>query len=231
MPITQDRMIALINAARDYKQAYESTRASIETHFTAANIGQTDWTQALHAVWERTKPSVVLQNYKSSEIIAVEHSHFVSHRGRNNRAAKSARKHRKSLVKGVSNQPMSTESVRDVPEQLKPYQFEPSDYSVNAYGAVTEEAQAIAKHKDKNHYTMTGSEGTSITVENTDDQQIQSDSDLEFGGDDEPATIHISQPISDQSKQSIDNFIETQIAKEEYEQKYGKLHKPHDENK
>lgn len=122
MPITQDRMIALINAGRDYKQAYESTRAAIELHFTAVQTSQEEPGPALEAIFQHTKPATVLTNISNSaSILEVEHSYFHHFRKRNDNAAARALRKRRSLLTGLMAKP-SAEPTQQLPQSTAPKQ-------------------------------------------------------------------------------------------------------------
>lgn len=122
MPITQDRMIAIVNAGRDYKQAYESTRAAIEHHFNAVLSNNEEPAIALEAIFQHTKPAIVLQNISNSAaILEVEHAYFRHFRKRNDNAAARALRKRRSLLTGLMTQP-SAEPTQQLPQSTAPKQ-------------------------------------------------------------------------------------------------------------
>jgi hypothetical protein len=98
MPITQSRMIALINAGRDYKQAFENARQSIEVHMKAAQDKEESWEEALTHIWSFTLPKLLVTNMNSAAVLEVEYSHFRSFQNKNNRAAKAARRRRDGMT-------------------------------------------------------------------------------------------------------------------------------------
>lgn len=102
MPITQDRMIALANAGHDYQTAYQDTWKSIEDHYLAVQNGEETAAEALQSLFLYNNPRLRVTNMQSAAAIAVERSHFRSFQGKNNRAAKWARKQRKGLASQLS---------------------------------------------------------------------------------------------------------------------------------
>ena len=88
MPITQSRMIALINAANDYKSALETILDSIRT--LADDISQSKTTPAaafqyLEAM--ASTRSLLSRPSASPSTIALEHYHFARNHRRNSRVA------------------------------------------------------------------------------------------------------------------------------------------------
>ena len=187
MPITQDRMIALINSGLDYKQAYESARASIEQHFSAANAGEEDWIIALHTVWERTKPSVVLQSTNSAVVLAVEHQHFKYFRNRNNYAAKEAKKYRDRLAARVASADITT-----IPAQPPAQLNTPAAIAARkaAHTATTAQPEPVHAPKGFN--------------QSSDSVQINPDSELDFG----PAAVQPTQSVAPAVKGFFDQLDE-----------------------
>ena len=88
MPITQSRMIALINAANDYKSALETILDSIRT--LSASVSQSKTTPAaafqyLEAM--ASTRSLLSRPSASPSTIALEHYHFARNHRRNSRVA------------------------------------------------------------------------------------------------------------------------------------------------
>lgn len=179
MPITQSRMIALVNAGRDYKQAYESTRAAIETHFTAANNSEEDWAVALHRVWEHTKPSIVVQNLNSAAILEVEHSYFHHFRKRNDNAAARALRKRRKLLVDVMSQP-EAEPTKRLPQTTAP--------------------KHTIRPEEPNYKRE-----PLPTLPNTDGEQIQSDSSLDF---------NLAEAAEPETADVINKFLQEQEERE-----------------
>ena len=166
MPISQNRMIALINSGLDYKAAYESTRAAIEQHFAAANEEEEDWAIALHTVWEHTKPSIVVQSTNSAVVLAVECQHFKQFRNRNNYAAKEARKYRDKLAARVASEAAGI-TPNEGPAQL------------NTPAAKAAQRASIQAKRKLNHGF----------AQSTDEDQVQADSDLALGETDKASVL------------------------------------------
>lgn len=88
MTISQQRMIALINAALDYKGALEDIQALANAEFSQARYGAKSWQAAADAVALYLARDMMLNHpTRSAEIISVEAAHFKRFKRRNDRNA------------------------------------------------------------------------------------------------------------------------------------------------
>ncbi len=127
MPITQSRMIALINAANDYKSALETILDSIRT--LADDISQSKTTPAaafqyLEAM--ASTRSLLSRPSASPSTIALEHYHFARNHRRNSRVANQQAASRRAA--GIQPRP-----TNDFPYQ-----------TTNLYGFTPPKPQALA---------------------------------------------------------------------------------------
>jgi hypothetical protein len=96
MPISQYRMIALINAASDYQQALATACHTAEMYFNLAKTGKMSYGEAL-TMCQGIIKEIGLLSYpiESARIISTEKTHFSREAKRNDRAA--ARKRAQAL--------------------------------------------------------------------------------------------------------------------------------------
>lgn len=96
MPITQDRMLALIDAADDYKYALEGLVAQIEAIRAARASGQ-DYREPLAFLLQSPRIASMLHDpVATATTLATERAHFKAARGRNIRHAEYLRRKRTS---------------------------------------------------------------------------------------------------------------------------------------
>ena len=77
MPITQSRMMALVNAAQDYKNALRSAQQIVKTNLIAARQGRASAADALEQIGLMVTEFGLLQHkIESAETIAIESKHF-----------------------------------------------------------------------------------------------------------------------------------------------------------
>jgi hypothetical protein len=95
MPITQSRMIALINAAHDFEQALDKAKHMTNSYWQMAHSGSMSWQEAFTLANTALSTDQYLQTpIQSGQTIAVERSHFKSAAKRNDRAAIRQANHR-----------------------------------------------------------------------------------------------------------------------------------------
>lgn len=88
MPITQPRMIALLNAAIDYQQAFDAAVGLLERELQRAIDGKLTWEGAARNMELMVKHQGMLTHpIQSYSIIQVERAHWRSHARRNINAA------------------------------------------------------------------------------------------------------------------------------------------------
>src|SRR5258708_19099946 len=89
MPITQDRMIALLNAGIDYQQAFDRSIEILKEEFEKGENGEITWEQAAWNMHILVSPTGLLAKpIQSYSIIQVERAHWRSNARRNINAAK-----------------------------------------------------------------------------------------------------------------------------------------------
>lgn len=102
MPITQPRMIALLNAAIDYQQAFDAAVGLLERELQRAISGQLTWEGAARNMELLVKHQGMLTHpIQSYSIIQVERAHWRSHARRNINAAQRQAQKRASQGGGV----------------------------------------------------------------------------------------------------------------------------------
>jgi hypothetical protein len=95
MPITQPRMIALLNAAIDYQQAFDAAVQFLQRELQRAERGQLTWEEAARNMELMVKHTGMLTHpIQSYSIIQVERAHWRSHARRNINAAERQREKR-----------------------------------------------------------------------------------------------------------------------------------------
>lgn len=101
MPITQDRMIALISAGRDYKQALDRVTNAIGANVKRAREGMVSPTEALFEL-EMYEQVILLLNdpLKSASIIEIEAAYFKRNARRNEAAAAWHKEDREAKARG-----------------------------------------------------------------------------------------------------------------------------------
>lgn len=100
MTIPQSRMIALINAARDYQHAFQHLSQIIAEYHALAKSGQIDAAAALQEILFRAGPGLLHQPAKTTTAIQLEYEHFRANYKRNERTRiKAAIKREKQGIK------------------------------------------------------------------------------------------------------------------------------------
>ena len=98
MPITQTRMIALINAANDYRQAFTTLISHITSQRQNIDASLTTPAYAFEYIEAVAQPHLLLSTpEQSATTIAIEHYHFSHSLRRNQRAAEKASTRRRLL--------------------------------------------------------------------------------------------------------------------------------------
>ena len=116
MPISQSRMISLLNAASDYRQALEAACQFIQRQTQEFHDGKCTAEQALFEIERRASPRLALEFPDVSPgTIGIEHYHFRANRARNNRAR--IREERKRRDAGIparqrSDMPFQSDHLR-----------------------------------------------------------------------------------------------------------------------
>jgi hypothetical protein len=103
MPITQERVIAILNAAQDYEEAL-STALSLTAQFChAAAKGEKTWQEALEQLRGlHNLRGLLTRPLTSAKTLAVERAHFKKHARENDAAAaRAARKRRRETFSPV----------------------------------------------------------------------------------------------------------------------------------
>lgn len=96
MPITQSRMLSLLSAAQDYKQALELVCHTLAAQEASLREGTTTPAQALQLCFASANAVVLLSNPTiSPAVIGVESAHFKSNQRRNIKKAEKARAKRR----------------------------------------------------------------------------------------------------------------------------------------
>lgn len=89
MPITQDRMIAVLNAAQDYEQALQRAVALIRTHAQQAKDGVITWQEAMeNTVMLVSAQALLTRTITTNKTLGAERQHFKAFARRNERSAK-----------------------------------------------------------------------------------------------------------------------------------------------
>lgn len=98
MPITQSRMISLINAALDYQQAFSRAKECIAREHSYATSGVISPEGALHNIESFVQEIGMLSHpVESPLIIASERRHFRANAAKNRASRKWQEKHRREL--------------------------------------------------------------------------------------------------------------------------------------
>ena len=119
MPITQDRLVALIQAARDYQHAFAELRKTVIQQERNVRAGRASPAEALDYIIGLTdrEDAFLLRPIETTRAIEVEHDHFRSHGRDNRRAAKRAEERRRR--QGVpSRHPASLDDLSTASVQL-----------------------------------------------------------------------------------------------------------------
>jgi hypothetical protein len=88
MPISQDRMLAVLAAAADYAQGLAQARELVRVELTRAQSGQISPLEALEHLEILVTPAGLLNSpLGSAQVLAVEQEHFRKSAGRNAREA------------------------------------------------------------------------------------------------------------------------------------------------
>ena len=107
MPITQDRMLALIAAGEDYQQALAQARELITTNRNRVLDGQISPQDAINLLSQFIVPELLLKSPSRSEsTLYIERKHFNSNAARNERAKfrKDRQRHRPKRAEHSSRQ-------------------------------------------------------------------------------------------------------------------------------
>jgi hypothetical protein len=89
MPITQDRVIAILNAAQDYEQALSRAVGLIRTHAQQAKDGVITWQEAMETTMMLVSAGALLtRSITTNKTLAAERQHFKDFARRNERSAR-----------------------------------------------------------------------------------------------------------------------------------------------
>ena len=107
MPITQSRMISLINASRDCLNALKQMRVEVDHQCTLTHAGEKSATEALETLRIILSMARLLQAPDATlATIAIEGDHFARHKARNQRA-----KNRQELARQKLYKPKNETSI------------------------------------------------------------------------------------------------------------------------
>lgn len=130
MPITQDRLLALLSAAEDFKRAFERARDIISAQVDAAS----NMRKSVHEALGIIDRQVVLQNllenpYTTGAALQTEQNHFKPHRVNTNRrvAAKKAQQRRDAGIPLAQSSPSRFKPGEPPPPRrpsAAPYDYE-----------------------------------------------------------------------------------------------------------
>ncbi len=201
MPITQDRMLSLLAAGEDYQQALERYWVVAQSTRQRVAAGQITAQQGFDLLAIETRPEWLLKYpYDSPAVLKLEHLHFKRESKRNKRKAEKARENRAAQHAG----------------ELPPDRGDGREFGRLGAGRTRLE-QDLNIQPDAN--ILLRGTATSLTIEptvvrvvkNTDGEQVQSDTDLEFG----------EACPSPEARAAIDKFFAEQDEKERYQEQYG----------
>ena len=142
MPITQDRVLALLNAALDYQQALDALIMIIKSNYRLADSEKQEWQAAMQMVNAQAEPFGLLTKPRESvEIIAAEKTHFRSTTiSRNNWQKERQQRIRASL--GITQQRVAR----------KP-KHQPDDYEIFEPRPITTAPSSVSSR----HHDLAGS--------------------------------------------------------------------------
>lgn len=135
MPITQDRMIALISAARDYKQALTRVTTAISNASTRVSLGQSSLQEAFGEICNYEQIVLLLQDpLNSPSVIEIEAAYFKRNARRNIAAAKWQAEDRALKAQGITPARKSYKPDKQVPT----YRPAAPDHSSPEHGIIRE---------------------------------------------------------------------------------------------
>lgn len=86
MPITQDRMLALLHAAQDYRHALTTIIETIKQHERAVEFGRETMEVAMQVIFAQSNPAVLLTEPEATvATLTIEAKHFKDNAKRNTR--------------------------------------------------------------------------------------------------------------------------------------------------
>lgn len=198
MPITQNRILALIDAARDYQQAWRKAVQFFAGQASAIQAGLTTHEQAWAQLAIIMQSHIALESpITTTETLARETEHFRTAFKKNIQSAKWQRTKR-----GLN--PQAKEYGLDSTQQAK----QKSKHFSNPIKQPGTGPEPETKPEPEPEIKMIS--------ESTDAQQVNADSDL------------FSEPeLSPETRAKIDRELETQLAAEAYQDQYGQPAKEH----
>lgn len=125
MPITQPRMLDLLDAAQDYRQAVSQIIAIARDENTRVSTGQTSLKDSFEYLVTNMNPLLLLKEPTKSEItIILEAKHFKKFREQNIRKARKLRENREAdrlgeprPNRGPSSAPQSISEINECPKK------------------------------------------------------------------------------------------------------------------
>lgn len=152
MPITQDRMLELISAAQDYKQAFERLIDAIAVYSHDAESGKKTHETALQLIAVTANASIMLRDVvTSSQTIIAETLHFKMNKKRNARKADRAREQREYQRLGLPRSDKPTTAPRTL---IPPESLASSTYNhvsrIDSQSESPPDRQMISKSTDAN---------------------------------------------------------------------------------
>lgn len=147
MAITQDRMIAVLNAAQDYEEALSKAIGLIQKHAKEAHEGIISWQEAMEATYLMVSIGGLLTRAATTnKTLGAERQHFKAFAQRNKRAAKrAAEKRGPTRNPQRQNLGVHQDYIEFVPERSTAPRTISREGSL--YGSLLDEVDASQKRK------------------------------------------------------------------------------------
>jgi hypothetical protein len=147
MAITQDRMIAILNAAQDYEQALGKAIGLIQKHAKEAHDGIITWQEAMEATYLMVSVGGLLTRAATTnKTLGAERQHFKAFARRNERAAQRAAEKRGPTQRPQrQNKGVPQDYIEFVPEHsTAPKTIQKEG---RLYGSILDDVDAMQKEK------------------------------------------------------------------------------------
>lgn len=147
MAITQDRVIAILNAAQDYEQALGKAIGLIHKHAKEANEGLISWQEAMEATYLMvTVGGLLTRAATTNKTLGAERQHFKEFARRNERAAqRAAEKRGQSTRPQRQNRGQQQDYIEFVPERTTaPKSIQKEG---RLYGSLLDDVDAIQRER------------------------------------------------------------------------------------
>lgn len=208
MPITQSRMLELLDAAHDYQQALQQVAEFVEQQQRHVEAGRITPEQAYQQIAIAVQPSFLLQEpVLSPTILILEAKHFKAFRKKNDSAKESMRRARA----GLPRTPSKFSHSNNAPESIR---------AVHAQTQKRHESTATANRSAQARELSWAAR--SAAAREAAGQAEDLDESEDFIIDSVEPTTSPPAPAIDVSDDEIERFTAQAIAEAEYQERYGK---------